>query len=129
MKEAEEVKVHKSKKGKTMEGGQPETSRARRRRHITQHDFRLGQQLEEYDLVRDIRMKKPDITYGQLLGLSSKLRRQWSGCVSIRRSSKSKTPNETVMTLKVGNKADMVLTLEVCYTDLCRRRSTSLCPD
>lgn len=57
-------------------------------------------------------MKKPDITYGQLLGLSSKLRRQWYGCVSIRRSSKTKAPNETVMTLKVGNKADMVPTLE-----------------
>ena len=78
MKETEEVKVHRSKKGKTMEGEQPETSKARRRRHITQHDFRLGQQVEEYDLIKDISMKKPDITYEQLLGLSSKLRRQWS---------------------------------------------------
>ena len=95
-----------------MEGEKPETSKARRRRHITQHDFRLGQQVEDYDLVRDISMKKPDITYGQLLGMSSKLRRQWSRCVSIRRSSKPKAHNETVMTLKVGHRADMVPTLE-----------------
>ena len=112
--------MHKNKKGKTMEGEQPETSKARRRRHITQHDFRLGQQVEEYDLIKDISMKKPDITYGQLLGLSSKLRRQWSaGCVSTRKSSKTKARDEAVMTLKVGHKADMVPTVEGILSSKC----------
>lgn len=64
IKETKEVRMHRSNQGKTKKGEQQEISKVQKRRHITQHDFCLVQHDEEYDLVKDISTKKPDITYG-----------------------------------------------------------------
>ncbi|KAH7432177.1 hypothetical protein KP509_07G011900 [Ceratopteris richardii] len=74
-----------TKKGKVAEG---ETSKRRRRprRKITMEDFPLGKGIEPYDLIEDISTQKPNITWPQLLQLSSKTRREWSKLVSTRRA-------------------------------------------
>ncbi|KAH7296706.1 hypothetical protein KP509_26G035400 [Ceratopteris richardii] len=74
-----------TKKGKVAEG---ETSKRRTRpqRKITMEDFPLGKGIEPYDLIEDISTQKPNITWPQLLQLSSKTRREWSKLVSTRRA-------------------------------------------
>ncbi|KAH7425235.1 hypothetical protein KP509_11G045600 [Ceratopteris richardii] len=73
------------KKGKVAEG---ETNKRRRRprRKIKMEDFPLGKGIEPYDLIEDISTQKPNITWPQLLQLSSKTRREWSKLVSTRRA-------------------------------------------
>ncbi|KAH7331894.1 hypothetical protein KP509_20G056000, partial [Ceratopteris richardii] len=73
-----------TKKRKVAEG---ETSRRRRpRRKITMEDFPLGKGIEPYDPIEDISTQKSNITWPQLLQLSSTTRREWSKLVSTRRA-------------------------------------------
>ena len=65
------------KKGKTKVDDKLGSSKPKRkRRSICQHDFILGQGVEGYDLVKDVRSQKKNITFGQVVALNSKLRRQ-----------------------------------------------------
>ena len=60
------------------------------RRKIGQCDFPLGQGTLTYDLLTDLREKTAQITFGQLLALSPKLRKEWGKLASIRESTKKK---------------------------------------
>ena len=83
-KEIEEEGELRKKKGKTKVDDNPGSSKPKRKqRSICQHDFILGQGVEEYDLVKDVCSQKANITFGQVAALNSKLRRQWSKCVSM----------------------------------------------
>ncbi|KAH7289122.1 hypothetical protein KP509_31G059100, partial [Ceratopteris richardii] len=66
-----------TKKGRVAEGEASKRKR-RPRRKITMEDFPLGKGIEPYDLIEDISTQKPNITWPQLLQLSSKTRREWS---------------------------------------------------
>ena len=72
------------------------------RRKIGQSDFPLGQGILTYDLLTDLREKTAQITFGQLLGLSPKLRKEWGKLASTRESTKKKKKdNGTPMAQKV----------------------------
>lgn len=47
-------------------------------------DYALGCDQPAYSLLEDLKQKKVDMTYGQLLQLNSSLRRQWHGALSLR---------------------------------------------
>ncbi|KAH7428075.1 hypothetical protein KP509_10G074400 [Ceratopteris richardii] len=74
-----------TKKGRVGEGEASKRKR-RPRRKIMMEDFPLGKGIEPYDLIEDISTQKPNITWPQLLQLSSKTRREWSKLVSTRRA-------------------------------------------
>ncbi|KAH7433903.1 hypothetical protein KP509_07G091700, partial [Ceratopteris richardii] len=74
-----------TKKGRVAEGEASKRKR-RPRRKIMMEDFPLGKGIELYDLIEDISTQKPNITWPQLLQLSSKTRREWSKLVSTRRA-------------------------------------------
>jgi len=95
------------KKGKAKIGEETfEMSHKQRRRQIKQQDYILGQGIGEYDLIKDLQTQKVNITFGQLLALNSKLRRQWSKGVSTRISKKKKRGDAHA--LKVGHASDLV---------------------
>ena len=60
-----EVVERVKKKGKRIlqEIEKPESSK-RSQKVVTQHDFLLGQGIEEYDLVKDLQHQRENITYG-----------------------------------------------------------------
>ncbi|KAH7387479.1 hypothetical protein KP509_16G024900 [Ceratopteris richardii] len=66
-----------TKKGRAVEGEASKRKR-RPRRKITMEDFPLGKGIKPYDLSEDISTQKPNITWPQLLQLSSKTKREWS---------------------------------------------------
>ncbi|KAH7291949.1 hypothetical protein KP509_29G043000 [Ceratopteris richardii] len=74
-----------TKKGRVAKGEASKRKR-RPRRKITMEDFPLGKDIEPYDLIEDISTQKPNITWPQLLQLSSKTRRERSKLVSTRRA-------------------------------------------
>ncbi|MCO5585721.1 hypothetical protein L7F22_039657 [Adiantum nelumboides] len=55
------------------------------RQKLTIKDFSLGESSQPYDLVDDVSMQGPKISWPQLLYLSPKVCRQWSKMVSTRR--------------------------------------------
>ncbi|MCO5574642.1 hypothetical protein L7F22_028431 [Adiantum nelumboides] len=55
------------------------------RRKITIKDFALGEPSQPYNLVDDVSVQGPKITWPQLLHLAPKVRRQWTKMVSTRR--------------------------------------------
>ncbi|MCO5588666.1 hypothetical protein L7F22_042624 [Adiantum nelumboides] len=55
------------------------------RQKLTIKDFALGESSQPYDLVDDVSMQGPKISWPQLLYLSPKVCRQWSKIVSTRR--------------------------------------------
>ncbi|MCO5568794.1 hypothetical protein L7F22_022494 [Adiantum nelumboides] len=67
-------------------------------------DFLLGKNLEPYDMVEDLKSQRPNITWPQLMHLSSSIRRQWPKLASTRipkkrkekvvKSIKSNTPKD-----------------------------------
>ena len=66
-KETEEEGELRKKKGTTKVDDKPGSSKPKRkRRSIYQHDFILGQGIEEYDLVKDVCSQKTNITFGQV---------------------------------------------------------------
>ncbi|MCO5591587.1 hypothetical protein L7F22_045574 [Adiantum nelumboides] len=76
----------------------------RPRRVIGIDDFPLGKNLEPYDMVEDLKSQRPNITWPQLMHLSSSIRRQWPKLASTRvpkkrkekvvKSIKSNTPKD-----------------------------------
>lgn len=75
-------------KGKSpMEEGEPsKKARVRaKKRKIGMEDFFLGEGNDPYNLLDDLKEKKADITYGQLMQLSSSVRRQWHEVASVHR--------------------------------------------
>ena len=70
---------------KTKENGESSKRKSRPRRYLNIEDFLLGKGSEPYDLVTDVGMQGPKITWPQLLHLAPKVRRQWSKMVSTRR--------------------------------------------
>ncbi|MCO5596500.1 hypothetical protein L7F22_050563 [Adiantum nelumboides] len=93
-------------KGKTPmeEGERIKQAKARARsRKICMDAFQLGKGQPPYDLLEDLKNKRADISYGQLLHLSSSMRRHWHKLASIRRV-KVKLPHAHVVQLhKVTN--------------------------
>ncbi|MCO5612308.1 hypothetical protein L7F22_066573 [Adiantum nelumboides] len=93
-KKAKEDEAESSKKKKSR---QP-------RRVIGIDDFPLGKNLEPYDMVEDLKSQRPNITWPQLMHLSSSIRRQWPKLASTRipkkrkekvfKSIKSNTPKD-----------------------------------
>ena len=55
------------------------------RRKIDIVDFSLGENSKPYDLVQDVSVQGPKITWPQLLHLAPKVRRQWIRIVGTRR--------------------------------------------
>ncbi|MCO5552661.1 hypothetical protein L7F22_006177 [Adiantum nelumboides] len=53
-------------------------------RVISIDDFPLGKNLEPYDMVEDLKSQRPNITWPQLMHLSSSIRRQWPKLASTR---------------------------------------------
>ena len=56
--------------------------RASTQRKITIKDFSLGSKEEPYDLVQDICIQGPKLTWPHLLHISLKMQQQWSKMVS-----------------------------------------------
>ena len=54
------------------------------RRKIDIVDFSLGESAKPYDLVQDVSVQGPKITWPQLLHLAPKIRRQWTKMVGTR---------------------------------------------
>ncbi|MCO5611132.1 hypothetical protein L7F22_065382 [Adiantum nelumboides] len=81
------------------EGESSKQAKARaRRRKIGMDDFQLGKGQPAYDFLENLKNKKADISYGQLLHLSSSMRRHWHKLASIRRV-KVKLPHAHVVQL------------------------------
>ncbi|MCO5608656.1 hypothetical protein L7F22_062870 [Adiantum nelumboides] len=55
------------------------------RQKLTIKDFALGESSQPYNLVDDVSVQGPNITWPQLLHLAPKVRRQWTKMVSTRR--------------------------------------------
>ena len=71
------------KKGKVHEGDDAKTKKKRgprRKFHVS--DFPLGAGQESYNLKEDLANRKADITYGQLIELITKMKRQWKQLVN-----------------------------------------------
>lgn len=82
------------------------------RRKIGLGDFQLGEGVADYDLVRDVKTFKPNITLPQLIAMCHSLRRQWSKSVSTRSSRhKKKKASEEV------HKVDIELVDDVPIVD------------
>ncbi|MCO5570280.1 hypothetical protein L7F22_023998 [Adiantum nelumboides] len=93
------------KKVKEDEAESSKKKKSRRsRRVIGIDDFPLGKNLEPYDMVEDLKSQRPNITWPQLMHLSSSIRRQWPKLASTRipkkrkekvvKSIKSNTPKD-----------------------------------
>ncbi|MCO5547411.1 hypothetical protein L7F22_000860 [Adiantum nelumboides] len=93
------------KKVKEDEAESSKKKKSRRpRRVIGIDDFPLGKYLEPYDMVEDLKSQRPNITWPQLMHLSSSIRRQWPKLASTRipkkrkekvvKSIKSNTPKD-----------------------------------
>ncbi|MCO5548055.1 hypothetical protein L7F22_001511 [Adiantum nelumboides] len=71
------------KKGKAHEGEDVKAKRKRRaRRKFHVLDFPLGEGQGNYDLREDLTTQKADVTFGQLVELVPKLKRQWKKLVN-----------------------------------------------
>ncbi|KAH7297275.1 hypothetical protein KP509_26G063100 [Ceratopteris richardii] len=95
-----------TKKGRFAEGEANKRKR-RRRRKIMMEDFPLGKGIKPYDLIEDISTQKPNITWPQLVQLSSKTRREWSKLVSTRR-----TKNKEINLIRANASDDVVPTMD-----------------
>ena len=72
-------------------------------------DFQLGEGQPPYDLFKDVKKKRADITYGQLLQLSSSMRQHWHKVASIKMRVKVKMMDTHVVQLhKVNDALPMV---------------------
>ena len=70
-------------KGKSHEGEDVKAKRKRRpRRKFHVSDFPLGEGQSSYSLKEDITNRKADVTFGQLIEMVPKLKRQWKNLVS-----------------------------------------------
>ncbi|MCO5567617.1 hypothetical protein L7F22_021311 [Adiantum nelumboides] len=79
------------KKVKENEAESSKKKKSRRpRRVIGIDDFPLGKNLEPYDMVEDLKLQRPNITWPQLMHLSSSIRRQWPKLASTRIPKKRK---------------------------------------
>ena len=81
------------------------------RRKIGLGDFQLGEGVADYDLVRDVKTFKPNITLPQLIAMCPSLRRQWSKFVT--RSSRHKKKKA----LEEVHKVDIELVDDVPIVD------------
>ncbi len=73
------------KKGKSHEGKDVKAKRKRRaRRKFHVSDFPLGDGQESYSLREDLTSRKADVTFGQLVEMVPKLKRQWKKLVNPR---------------------------------------------
>ena len=75
------------------------------RRKIGITNFPLGAKSKPYDLIEDVIMQGPNLTWPQLLHLSPRMQRQWSKMVSTRRS-------KSVSSIKAQVLQDILLVLD-----------------
>ncbi|MCO5551558.1 hypothetical protein L7F22_005062 [Adiantum nelumboides] len=70
---------------KSKENGENSSKKkSKPRRKLTIKDFALGESSQPYNLVDDVSVQGPKITWAQLLHLAPKVRRQWTKMVSMR---------------------------------------------
>jgi len=107
--------MRKKKSGKTHEEERKhKKKRKSSRRKIGQSDFPLGQGSLSYDLLTDLKEKTAQITFGQLLALSPKLRKEWGKLASTREVGKKKkknsegTPMAQKIDIEVGDDVPVV---------------------
>ncbi|RYA73815.1 hypothetical protein DD595_24815, partial [Enterobacter cloacae complex sp. 4DZ3-17B2] len=82
-KEGRSVPGPSKKKGKSHEGEDVKAKRKRRaRRKFHVSDFPLGDGQLSYDLKEDLTSRKADVTFGQLIEMVPKLKRQWKRMVN-----------------------------------------------
>ncbi|MCO5561160.1 hypothetical protein L7F22_014781 [Adiantum nelumboides] len=71
---------------KSKENGESSSKKkSKPRRKLTIKDFALGESSQPYNLVDDVSVQVPKITWPQLLHFAPKVRRQWTKMVSTRR--------------------------------------------
>ncbi|MCO5595613.1 hypothetical protein L7F22_049658 [Adiantum nelumboides] len=79
------------KKVKEDEAESNKKKKSRRpRRVIGIDEFPLGKNMEPYDMVEDLKLQRPNITWPQLMHLSSSIRHQWPKLASTRIPKKRK---------------------------------------
>ncbi|MCO5551092.1 hypothetical protein L7F22_004589 [Adiantum nelumboides] len=94
------------KKAKEDEAGSSKKKKSRGpRRVIGIDDFPLGKNLEPYDMVKDLKSQQPNITWPQLMHLSSSIRCQWPKLPSTRISKKRK--DKVVKSIKSNTPKDI----------------------
>ncbi|MCO5560935.1 hypothetical protein L7F22_014555 [Adiantum nelumboides] len=94
------------KKVKEDEAESSKKKKSRRpRRVIGIYDFPLGKNLEPYDMVENLKSQRPNITWPQLMHLSSSIRRQWPKLASTRIPKKRK--EKVVKSIKSNNPKDI----------------------
>ena len=106
MRSEESDEPKKKKKDKKEEAESSKKKRTRRpRREIGMDDFPLGKNLEPYNLLEDLQIQKPNITWPQLLQVAPKVRRQWPKVVSTRIPKKKINP--IIKALRVSTQEDI----------------------
>lgn len=110
----EEARKRKGKARMDLERDEAKTSKKRRQRRIKQTDYRLGMNQPEYDLIKDVSNQRANITFGQLLSYSPKLRRQWTSSASTRLKAQAREAIRAVhnLALRIGNPRDVVPLLD-----------------
>ncbi|MCO5605159.1 hypothetical protein L7F22_059339 [Adiantum nelumboides] len=79
------------------------------RRKLAIKDFTLGESSQPYNLVDDVSVQDPKITWPHLLHLASKVRRQWTKMVSTRR-----VKTKAMGLVSGRNLQDIIPVLEAC---------------
>ena len=100
---AKERKKMDNGKAPMEEGESSKCVKMQRRRKIGMEDFQLVEGQPPYDLFEDVKKKRVDITYGQLLQLISSMRRHWHKLASIKKRVKVKMMNTHVVQLHKVN--------------------------
>ncbi|MCO5604885.1 hypothetical protein L7F22_059059 [Adiantum nelumboides] len=94
------------KKAKEDEAKSSKKKKSRRpRRVIGIDDFPLGKNLEPYDMVEDLKLQRPNITWPQLMHLSSSIHRQWPKLASTKIPKKKK--EKVVKSIKSNTPKDI----------------------
>ncbi|MCO5547185.1 hypothetical protein L7F22_000628 [Adiantum nelumboides] len=75
----EEAMIETGERRKSKENGENSSKKkSKPRRKLTIKDFALGESSQSYNLVDDVSVQGPKITWPQLLHLAPKVRRQWT---------------------------------------------------
>ena len=96
---AKERKKMDNGKAPMEEGESSKHVKTQRRRKIGMEDFKLCEGQPPCDRFEDVKKKRADITYGQLLQLSSSVRRHWHKLASIKKRVKVKMMDTHVVQL------------------------------
>ena len=101
------------KKGKSHEGEDVKAKRKRRaRRKFHVSDFPLGEGQDSYSLKEDLTSRKADVTFGQLVEMVPRLKRQWRKLVN---PSKKEPDRGSVRVLAIDEVSDICPIVDVWH--------------